>query len=429
MDNIRHSPVLVHFAFFPSSRPAVGNSKDLNMATQARAVTRLFSLHDAPSLPELAGTCSQEATREQYPLASSVEKNVPIYRLAPFTSLQGSQRAALQEEWYHILHSGPGVFVTKGLFQQQQVATVDNTTKVFNSIIQDERKKSSLPGDHFAAAGKNDRIWNSFSKHALCDPSSFVAYYSNPYLALIASTYLGPGYRVTTQANNVRPGSAAQVPHRDYHLGFQTAEACARIPRAMHVASQFLTLQGAVAHVDIPLESGPTRLLPFSQTYEAGFMAYRRPEFVEFFQSHYVALPMDKGDGIFFNPALFHAAGENVSADVERMANLLQISSPYGKTMETVDSLPILERCWDEIIAMYGPREEGNGNMTEELEALLAAICEAYPFPTNMDDNPPRPGGLTPVGEFDVVVMAVTEGWSKERMLEEVKSLRARSRP
>lgn len=399
-----------------------------NGTAPARAVTRLFSLHESPSLPELASICSQKATREQYPLASAIEKNVPIYSLSPFSSLHTpQQRLALQEEWYHILHSGPGVFVTKGLFQGQQLNTVDRSTKAFYSIIEEERKQSATRGDHFAAAGKNDRIWNSFSKHALRDPSSFSAYYSNPYIALIASAWLGPGYAVTAQANNVRPGSAAQVSHRDYHLGFQTAEACARIPRAMHIASQFLTLQGAVAHVDVPLESGPTRLLPYSQTFEPGYMAYRQDEFVNFFLDQYVALPMEKGDGIFFNPALFHAAGENVSADVERMANLLQISSPMGKPMETVEALPILESCWDELVAMYNQKKGGPG-MTEELEVLLAAICEAYPFPTNMDNNPPRPGGLTPVAELDVVVSALTEGWSKEKMLEEVKGFWGRSR-
>lgn len=393
---------------------------------------RLFSLDQAPSVAELASICSQQATRQQYPLASAIDNNVPVYTLAPYSSLPPPQRAALQDEWYRILHSGPGVFVAKCLFQPPQLPVVDRATTAFYSIVEAERASSSARGDHFAAAGKNDRIWNSFSKHALGDPSSFVAYYSNPYIALVAAAWLGPAYRLTAQANNVRPGSAAQVPHRDFHLGFQPAEACARVPTAMHVASQFLTLQGAVAHVDMPLESGPTRLLPFSQTFEPGFVAYRRPEFVDFFHQNYVALPMDKGDSIFFNPALFHAAGENVSADVERMANLLQISSAFGKTMETVEALPILESCWEDIVAMYDmdkDKDKDAGGLGEELQVLLAAICEVYPFPTNMDNNPPRPGGLTPMGELDVVTAALTEGWSKQRMLEEVKGLRERSRP
>ena len=40
---------------------------------------------------------------------------------------------------------------------------------------------------------------------------------------------------------------------------------------------------------------------------------------------------------MFFNPAVFHAAGANRTAGVRRMANLLQVSSAFGRAMETVD--------------------------------------------------------------------------------------------
>ncbi|WP_215404382.1 hypothetical protein [Janthinobacterium sp. JC611] len=39
-----------------------------------------------------------------------------------------------------------------------------------------------------------------------------------------------------------------------------------------------------------------------------------------------------------FNSALFHAAGHNRSPDIHRMANLLQVSSPFGRAMEALDS-------------------------------------------------------------------------------------------
>ena len=45
------------------------------------------------------------------------------------------------------------------------------------------------------------------------------------------------------------------------------------------------------------------------------------------------------GDAVFFNPALFHAAGTNRSKDVRRIANLLQVSSAFGRAMESVDRL------------------------------------------------------------------------------------------
>ncbi|KAI3395135.1 hypothetical protein diail_1750 [Diaporthe ilicicola] len=405
-----------------SAAAAAAAQKVIRNGSSPARVRRLFALNEAPPLERFAAMCSQRATREHYPLAAKVDSNVPIYDLPDYSALPAAERGALQDEWYHILHSGPGVFVTKGLFRDR--AVLERANRAFYTIIEQEREGGVSQGDHFAAAGKNDRIWNSFSKHALADPASFAAYYGNPFIGLISSAWLGGGYRVTAQVNNVRPGSTAQVCHRDYHLGFQTAEGAAAVPRAMHAASQYLTLQGAVAHVDVPPESGPTRLLPFSQAFEEGYMAYRRQEFVDYFQDHYVALPMEAGDGIFFSPALFHAAGENVSAGVDRMANLLQVSSPFGKPMESVDALPLLDACWGEIVARHA--REG---MSDEVEALLCAICEGYPFPTNLDNNPPRPGGLAPVSELDVVLRGLEEGWSRDKLVEEFKAHQSRSRP
>ena len=97
-------------------------------------------------------------------------------------------------------------------------------------------------------------------------------------------------------------------------------------------------MQGAVAHTDMPLESGPTMLLPFSQLCDAGFIAALRPEFREVFHEHKVQLPLTKGDVVFFNPALMHGAGANVTTDFHRINNLLQVSSAFGRTMETMNT-------------------------------------------------------------------------------------------
>src|SRR4051812_46653630 len=83
------------------------------------SLTRLFALDETPSLTELAAICSKRATRHHYPLAAAVESKVPVYNLPPFSALSPTQRSALQDEWYSILHSGPGVFVTKGLFRDK----------------------------------------------------------------------------------------------------------------------------------------------------------------------------------------------------------------------------------------------------------------------------------------------------------------------
>lgn len=386
-----------------------------------QASSRLFSISSPPSVDALKTLCAHQATAKDYPLASSIKSNIPIYTLPKFSSITTKDRAALQDEWYRVLLDGPGVFVTAGMYKDKSL--LNEVNDVYKSIIEDERKTLATHGDHFAVGGKNDRIWNSFSKHGLADPVSFVSYYSNPWLALVCASWLGPGHRITAQVNNVKPGGAAQECHRDYHLGFQTTEAVAQFPRATHFASQFMTLQGAVAHVDVPLESGPTRLLPYSQTFDEGYMAWRLPEFKEHFLENYVSLPLEQGDGLFFNPALFHAAGNNESSNINRLVNLLQISSAFGKSMETIEALPIVEKCWDEMSRMFK-----EGDMTDEMESILAAVGEGYPFPTNLDKNSPDQGEMTPSSEQDVIRRCLVEGKNKDQVIAAIRELAAKSR-
>ncbi|KAI5457103.1 hypothetical protein BGZ63DRAFT_395408 [Mariannaea sp. PMI_226] len=388
-----------------------------NGILSGQGASRLYSLAPPPSIDAFKEICSQKATREQYPLATTIEKNVPIYKLEPFSSLSQEQKLALQDEWYRVLLQGPGVFVTSGLYTDPHI--IDDATETFHDIIKKENLASKTQGDHFAGAGKNDRIWNSFSKHGLANPDSFLKYYTNPYLDLISSAWLGPGYRLTAQVNNVKPGSGAQVSHRDYHLGFMSADRCGAYPRAMQVASQCLTLQGAVAHVDVPLESGPTRLLPFSQAFSAGYMAYRLPQFDEYFLQNYIALPLQKGDGIFFNPALSHAAGENVSSDINRLVNLLQISSAFGKPMESIDSYPLIEKTWDQLTTLY--KETG---LSDEVKTFIWMVSEGYPFPTNLDNNAPKSDSMAPDSEQDVIMNALVARKSKAEVLEDLTRFR-----
>ena len=380
---------------------------------------RLFDLDKEPSLLALKEICGSVNDQKFYPLCESICKNIPIYKAKGSYIDSSSIASALQDEWYHILLSGPGVFVLKGMYSDHCGDLVERVNKVFGSIITSE-KSSKSRGDHFADAGTNDRIWNSFSKHCHADPASFIEYYSNPWLALVCDAWLGPAYKITAQVNIVKPGGAAQVAHRDYHLGFQSANACAKYPKAIQVASQLLTLQGAVAHTDMSLDSGPTRLLPFSQLFEPGYMAFRLPQFKQYFSEKYVSLPLEKGDGIFFNPALFHAAGENITSNFERSANLLQISSAFGKSMETVDTLPLISSCWKGLTHKYAHEGMSNG-----VQAIVAAITEGYPFPTNLDNRSPAPGGKAPEGERDIVLRGLEEAWSIDvvmRLLEQIKA-------
>jgi ectoine hydroxylase-related dioxygenase (phytanoyl-CoA dioxygenase family) len=398
---------------------ANGTTKPNNHKTLP-PTSRLFSTARPPSLSEFKKLITESST-DIPPLVSSLVSNVPIYELPEYSSLSTEQLSAFQDEWYHILLSGPGVFVTKKLYKDNSL--LDRVNEVYDTIIAEE-KSPGKKGDHFAGAGANDRIWNSFSKHCLQDPNSFLEYYSNPWLPLISSTWLGPQHRLTAQVNIVKPGAAAQISHRDYHIGFQDSESCAKFPRALQVASQFLTLQGAVAHSDMPVQSGPTRLLPFSQKFEEGYMAYRIPEFQQYFLDKYVSVALEKGDGLFFNPALFHAAGQNDSANIQRSANLLQISSAFGKPMEMIETYPLIELTWDGLVDMY--KKDG---LSDEVKAFVGNVAEGYPFPTNLDRRAPETAGMAPASEQDVLTKGLVEFWTKAKLLNELKTMRADAAP
>ena len=218
-------------------------------------------------------------------------------------------------------------------------------------------------GDHFGKPGANDRIWNALEKLAVRAPDLFVRYYANDVLAVVSQAWLGPGYQITSQVNVVNPGGQAQAVHRDYHLGFQSDEVAAEYPAHVHALSPVLTLQGAVAHSDMPVESGPdpatsrTRRSTCPATSPGGCPSSARTS-----TRTHVQLPLAKGDAVFFNPALFHAAGTNRTADVRRMANLLQVSSAFGRAMETVDRARVAAAVYDDLVKAqltegWDPRE------------------------------------------------------------------------
>jgi len=337
-----------------------------------------------------------------YPHADAVERNVLIYDSERVGAVK--ERREVQEELVRALTDGPGVVVFRGAFPD--AAVVDRASAVFEALIREQDAAGATAGDHFAKPGANERVWNALEKAALYDPTAFADYYANPVLALVSEAWLGPGYQVTSQVNVVNPGGLAQTAHRDYHLGFLSDEVAAAYPAHVHRLSPVLTLQGAVAHCDMPMESGPTLYLPYSQTFEPGYLAWRRPEFQAYFKEHHVQLPLAKGDAVFFNPALFHAAGTNRTTDVRRVANLLQVSSAFGRAMETVDRETMANAVYPVLL-----RRATEGASEEWLANVIAASAEGYPFPTNLDSDPPV-DGLAPPSQADLVRRALRERWT-----------------
>lgn len=348
-------------------------------------------------------------------LNTKVEQGIPVYNCAELTENITSEtyRSDLMQEWSNVMQTGAGVVVLKDCFSD--LDTVDQVSVAFEEIMEMERAAGLSGADHFGTAGANPRIWNALEKLCRLSPDLFVRYYSNVILALICETWLGPNYQMTSQTNLVRPGSSGQTGHRDYHLGFQTPEEASFYPVTAHQTSPFLTLQGAIAHCDMPVESGPTRYLPFSQMYGPGYIACNMPEFKSYFEENYIQLPLKKGDAVFFNPAVMHGAGENKSNDIARLANLLQISSAMGRSIESVNRLAMCEAVYPALLAKWQKRE-----LTEEnVVATVAACAEGYPFPTNLDLDPPV-GGLVPQSQADIMLEALQRGLKQDSFVREI---------
>jgi ectoine hydroxylase-related dioxygenase (phytanoyl-CoA dioxygenase family) len=327
---------------------------------------------------DLAKICSQKTLQEDYPFADSVSNNVVIYDANYLETFIGDSEneLRLKTELHQVLEGGPGVFVIRNLYRHD---AIDQSNNIFEKIVESEGNTSN---DHFAS-GTNTRIWNAFQKVALEDPNAFISYYSNNLLKLVAESWCGPNSQMTAQVNIVRPGGEMQKPHRDYHLGFQENQIVELFPISAHRLSNYLTLQGGVAHTDMPLASGPTMVLPYSQQYELGYLAWRDNACTDFFNENAVQNQMNKGDGIFFNPALLHGAGSNTTKDFHRIGNLLQISSPFGKTMERIDYLKIINRIYPLLL-----EHSINKTLSEKLiENVLVCATDGYAFPTNLDND------------------------------------------
>jgi ectoine hydroxylase-related dioxygenase (phytanoyl-CoA dioxygenase family) len=381
------------------------------MSTSATATSRGWYTPGDARLEDFRAEVEQVTDLAAYPGADLVKNNVLIYgqKVAERSATEAGRRE-LQAELARALLEGPGVVVFAGAFDPR---VVDRASEVFWTLIDEQRASGAAAGDHFAPPGSNDRIWDALDKLALRAPEVFADYYGNDVVALIAEAWLGPAYQVASQLNVVNPGGKAQVAHRDYHLGFMDQAQAMAYPAHAHHLTPALTLQGAVAHCDMPVETGPTMYLPHSQKYGPGYVAFHSPEFTEYFDEHYVQLPLTKGDAAFFNPALFHGAGTNRSADVKRMANLLQISSAFGRAMESTDNAAVSA-------ALFGTlKQRWAAGREQEVRNLITVAAEGYAFPTNLDRDQPI-GGMTPPTQADLLAQAVREGWEDGRLRSEL---------
>ena len=382
--------------------------------------SELFLTEANCHVTDLAAVVAEITDVSDYSGAEAVSGNILVYdseRLRGAIAIATGRREA-QAELARALMDGPGVVVFKRAFSDASV--VDAATDAFDAIIADQRASGATSGDHFAKPGANDRVWNALEKLAVRAPSVFAAYYANDILALVSAAWLGPAYQITSQVNVVNPGGDPQTGHRDYHLGFMSGDQAAQFPAHVHRLSPVLTLQGAVAHCDMPVESGPTMYLAHSQKYEPGYVAAALPEFRAYFEANQVQLPLEKGDAVFFNPALFHGAGRNRSSDIRRMANLLQVSSAFGRAMESVDRQRMCDALFPTLLQL-----KASGMAETRLRNIVTACAEGYAFPTNLDRDQPV-GGMAPQTQAELVWQAVAEQWDPSTFRHELAAHTAR---
>ena len=385
--------------------------------TESAGLDDVWLQPDAGDLAAFRALVTRRTDPADCPRAAEVSRNIPIYDGAAVRRAAETvaDRRALMAEWARLLRTGPGVLAIRDAVDR---AAVDRATELFERLIDEERQSGAGGGDHFAKPGANDRVWNAAQKHCVTDPEGFAVYYASDAIALAAEAWLGPGYQLTAQVNRVNPGGAAQTAHRDYHLGFMTLEDAVSFPAQCHALSPLLTLQGGIAHCDMPIESGPTMLLPYSQAFFEGYVAFHNDAYQEVFRDHHVQLPLGKGDAVFFNPALMHGAGTNRSKDIRRMANLLQIGSAFGRSIETVDRAAMAITLYPVLkTGRLGARGTGN---------VIAASAEGYAYPTNLDKDPPAPGSLAPLSPAQIMRQALEAGLPGDAFAEEIRAALAR---
>ena len=90
------------------------------------------------------------------------------------------------------------------------------------------------------------------------------------------------------------------------------------------------------------------------------------------------------------------------------MANLLQISSPFGRAMEALDRTAMVRAVYPALRAM-----KAAGRPARELPNVVVATAEGYAFPTNLDRDQPI-GSLAPPSQVDTVLAALADDLSPE---------------
>ena len=329
-----------------------------------------------------------------YPHAADVVDNVLVYdcdRLrAEITTPAG--RRSVQAELVVAMADGPGLVVFAGAFPDTSI--VDRVTDVFVAIIADQHAAGQAAGDHYAKPGANDRIWNALEKLALRDPDAFVDYYGNEIIELVSSAWLGPelpdhvaGQR--RQPGRRRPGSPPRLPPRVPVRRGRRAVPGPRPPvvgRA-HAAGRGRPHRhaGRERSDDVPAALAEVRArLPRLASSRLRRVLRRTPR----------PAPARQGRrGVLQPGAVPRRRSQPVTSDIKRMANLLQVSSAFGRAMETVDREAMSNALFPALVAP-GAGRRSRGPAAQRDRGRRPRATRSRPTSTAINrsaDWPPRP--------------------------------------
>lgn len=309
--------------------------------------------------------------RKYLSIPHNLIKNIPVIKNIDFNPVFNryikNDIEKLKNEINNTLVNGCGILVIKDVIP---INVITETNKLIDNIL----SRQIIPNnDHFS---NNLRIWNFFEKFCIQSPELFINYFKNPVFNLIFQSYMGPKYNVSSQINIVEPGSKSQIFHRDYHLGLMNYEEIKKYPLNIHKSSKNLTLQCLIAHSNINKFNGSTKLIPYSQNIENGYLDIKNDKTIKKCEENYIQLNLNVGDILFFNPAVYHAAGSNKTYH-NRIGNIIQINSAFSIPMEAYNNNLIKKIVSNSIKRLNLSQVEING--------LEEMIFDKYEYPKKLD--------------------------------------------
>ncbi len=172
----------------------------------------------------------------------------------------------------------------------------------------------------------------------------------------------------------------------------------------------------------MPVESGPTLFLPYSQSFFEGYLAFGRPEFQAVFAESHVQLPLSKAMPSCSTRPDARRRQQCVSRYLAHGKSLAGLSA-FGRAMESVDRDAMCKAVYPALLAA-----RTSGALTSaEIENAIAATAEGYAFPTNLDSDPPV-GGLAPKTQNTMMAEALQVGMEPEAFAALVETQAAKRR-